>query len=357
MRRKLREKGRTEGERGKNRGGFLPPFFGLFSGFLLSLSISLYLYIYLYYTEKRVPLIRFLRKKSQTRIPILEGATGWWGHHAQVAGGLCPLRPPNLYRFEARMQLQHQTHSRFDNLSHLRVRCESPTAGDRSNVLNLTTLSTDRGAGMAEITLSCFDREGAVSAAPNALIRYAGPIIPGGLAYKARVNSRYQSHMGQAARLALLCFGALRASWPQSAKGLGVAGGKAPQTTFNDNPIIKVRSNTPMTVKYYVDPKGSHLIFEVEAETSKEIFRKIAEIEETFEGDNACGRCKSAWLRHRVRAVDKNEFFELVCGDCGSTLALGQTKDGTRLYPKRDGANRGWKEAYNKEPEYEGARR
>lgn len=78
----LRRKGRTESERRKIPPHFLPPFFGLFSGFFLSLSISLYLYIYLYYTEKRTPLIRFLRKNPQPKTLILEGATVWWGRNA-----------------------------------------------------------------------------------------------------------------------------------------------------------------------------------------------------------------------------------------------------------------------------------
>lgn len=103
-----------------------------------------------------------------------------------------------------------------------------------------------------------------------------------------------------------------------------------------------------MTVKYYIDPKGSHLVFDIQGENVKEMFRGIAEVQEVFEADKTCGLCNQSNIQCRVRNVDGNEFYELVCADCRGTLSLGQTKDGTRLYPKRRGTQdrRGW------EPEY-----
>lgn len=103
-----------------------------------------------------------------------------------------------------------------------------------------------------------------------------------------------------------------------------------------------------MTVKYYVDPKGSHLVFDIQGETVKDCFRKIAEAQEVFEADRACGLCGQPNIQCRVRINDGNEFFELVCADCRGTLALGQTKDNMRLYPKRKGRpeHRGWEEEY-----------
>lgn len=101
-----------------------------------------------------------------------------------------------------------------------------------------------------------------------------------------------------------------------------------------------------MKVKYYIDPKGSHLIFDIEGDTIKEAFRELAEIQEVFEADKCCGRCGCESIQYRVRSIDKNEFFELVCRECQSTLPLGQTKDGERLYPKRKGDHGGWLEAY-----------
>lgn len=100
-----------------------------------------------------------------------------------------------------------------------------------------------------------------------------------------------------------------------------------------------------MKAKYAI---SNQLVFEVEEKNSKEVFRSIAEIQDAFEADKSCGLCDGP-IQFRVRTVDKNEFFELVCRVCGGTLALGQTKDGERIYPKRKGdpKKRGWEAAYN----------
>lgn len=112
-----------------------------------------------------------------------------------------------------------------------------------------------------------------------------------------------------------------------------------------------------MNVKYYVDPKGSHLVFDLAAENCKELFALVAEVQEIFEADTSCGQCGAAELRYRVRTVDGNDFYELLCSSCQATLALGQTKDGKRLFPKRDKSKtRGWRPAYvpQGQPEYAG---
>ena len=103
---------------------------------------------------------------------------------------------------------------------------------------------------------------------------------------------------------------------------------------------------------------SNQLLFEGEGDNPKEVFRSIAEIQDAFEADKSCGLCEGA-IQFRVRTVDKNEFFELVCRNCQGTLALGQTKDGERLYPKRKGeeSHRGWEEAYTGQREPAGARR
>lgn len=109
-----------------------------------------------------------------------------------------------------------------------------------------------------------------------------------------------------------------------------------------------------MKMRYQVNPG---LVFEAESETTKELFRSLADIQEAFEGDKTCGLCEGP-IQFRVRTIDKNEFFELVCRKCGGTLALGQTKDGERIYPKRKGDEqaRGWEEAYTGQREPAGAR-
>ena len=105
-----------------------------------------------------------------------------------------------------------------------------------------------------------------------------------------------------------------------------------------------------MKVRYSVDSK-SRIVFELDGATCKDIFREVAEIQEIFEADRNCGLCGEPDIRYRVRAVDDNEFFELVCGNCQATLPIGQKKDGKGLFPKRKGQHHGWREAWTGQPD------
>ena len=98
----------------------------------------------------------------------------------------------------------------------------------------------------------------------------------------------------------------------------------------------------------------STTIVEVEGDTLTEVFEQLAALEEIFGGPNACGRCKKTDLRHQVRTVDKNKFYELVCLSCRSTFRFGvrrepvgamfpQLKDPKTDRPKPDG---GWDPPY-----------
>ena len=90
------------------------------------------------------------------------------------------------------------------------------------------------------------------------------------------------------------------------------------------------------------------LIFKVDAENQKEIFKQIAVTQEVFEAETECGCCHSKEIRFRVRTVDKHDFYEVACGACGARFEFGQHKNGRSLFPKRraeDGTllpNRGW---------------
>jgi hypothetical protein len=94
---------------------------------------------------------------------------------------------------------------------------------------------------------------------------------------------------------------------------------------------------------------GGRLMFEVEAETAKDLFRSLARLQEIFEADTACGCCGKTELRFTVRTVQDNEFFELTCLQCGAELSFGQRKKGGELFPRRNNdtgnalPNRGWK--------------
>src|SRR5579883_1883947 len=82
--------------------------------------------------------------------------------------------------------------------------------------------------------------------------------------------------------------------------------------------------------------KLGNMTVKVEGKTQVDIFKALYEIEEVFSYE-PCGRCESENVRHRVR-LNKggDEFFELVCQDCGGVLAFGQSKkEKGRLFPIR----------------------
>jgi hypothetical protein len=92
---------------------------------------------------------------------------------------------------------------------------------------------------------------------------------------------------------------------------------------------------------------SNKLSFELEGSGQKEIFKELALIEEIF-SENQCGLCNKSNIKHSIRNVDDNNYYELRCGDCGAVLAFGQHKKGGTLFPKRKDdngnylPNRGW---------------
>ncbi len=79
---------------------------------------------------------------------------------------------------------------------------------------------------------------------------------------------------------------------------------------------------------------GPKLSIELEGENQSELWKKLADFQETFE-EPCCGKCKKSNLRFTVRTVDDNAYHELRCLDCGAKLAFGQHKKGGGLYPSR----------------------
>lgn len=72
---------------------------------------------------------------------------------------------------------------------------------------------------------------------------------------------------------------------------------------------------------------------EIDGTSAKELFVQLAAASETF-GVKACGHCQSEDLTFTARVVDGNTFPEMKCKDCGSKLAMGQSKDGGSIYPR-----------------------
>lgn len=80
--------------------------------------------------------------------------------------------------------------------------------------------------------------------------------------------------------------------------------------------------------------KDGRLFIKIDAETPKELFKRIASVQEVFEAEAACGCCQSKEIRFQVRTVDKNDYYELKCS-CGARFQFGQNKEGGSLFPKR----------------------
>lgn len=92
---------------------------------------------------------------------------------------------------------------------------------------------------------------------------------------------------------------------------------------------------------------NSRMTVELESEDQKELFSKLASVQEIF-AEEKCGLCGSTNLRFVTREVDGNKYYELRCADCGAILSFGQHKKGGTLFPKRKDdegnylPNKGW---------------
>ena len=92
----------------------------------------------------------------------------------------------------------------------------------------------------------------------------------------------------------------------------------------------------------------NRLNVEIDADSAKDAFKKLAEFQEVFDEDK-CQLCKNNDLQFIVRTVDSNDYFELKCKSCFAKLAYSQHKSGGSLFPKRklasgeyDKENHGW---------------
>jgi len=83
--------------------------------------------------------------------------------------------------------------------------------------------------------------------------------------------------------------------------------------------------------------RNGQITIKVEGATAKELFKALAELEDTFSvADDCCGSCGNIRTRFRVRTnKDGDSFYELFCLKCNATLDYGQKKDNKTIYPKR----------------------
>jgi hypothetical protein len=87
-------------------------------------------------------------------------------------------------------------------------------------------------------------------------------------------------------------------------------------------------------MKCNFNPETGRLVFEVQGETAKEIFKQLADCQNVFGATKRCEFCQCEILRY-VHVVRKGfDFYEVVCTGCNSQFKFGQLKDQTGLFPK-----------------------
>lgn len=108
-----------------------------------------------------------------------------------------------------------------------------------------------------------------------------------------------------------------------------------------------------MKAQIKVGPKA---IIEAEGATVRQVFERVADLAAAFGAATACGCCGSQDIVPHVQRPQTYTYFSLECLACGAQLSFGQTKDGERLFPKRDRGKDGW-ETWSERTEQTGVRR
>jgi hypothetical protein len=115
-------------------------------------------------------------------------------------------------------------------------------------------------------------------------------------------------------------------------------------------------------VKAHYRTANGRVVFELEGACQADVFRGIADLQEIFEGESACGMCHKTNIRFMVRDTKTKagkpiSYFEMRCLDCGARFEFGQSqvKPGN-LFPKRKNPdtnrwlpNNGWSKYVPKE--------
>lgn len=96
-------------------------------------------------------------------------------------------------------------------------------------------------------------------------------------------------------------------------------------------------------MKAHYRTRNGRIVFEIEAQTQKGLFREVAMLQDVFEADENCGACGSTNVRLQYRCIDANDYYSMACCDCGAELRFGQHKQGGTLFAKRTDGERGWK--------------
>ena len=95
-------------------------------------------------------------------------------------------------------------------------------------------------------------------------------------------------------------------------------------------------------MKAHYKTKNGRITFEVEGELIKDIFEKIAQLQDIFESEQECGLCGSDSTRLVARENDGHKYHELRCLDCGGQFSFGQLRNGGDLFPRRKDKDGNW---------------
>lgn len=87
--------------------------------------------------------------------------------------------------------------------------------------------------------------------------------------------------------------------------------------------------------------KSGRLSVELTGDTQREVFEQLASFQEVFD-QSVCGKCGSTDISYRVRNVEDNLYYEVVCNECGARLSFGSMKKGGGLFPKRKDGDGNW---------------
>ena len=88
-------------------------------------------------------------------------------------------------------------------------------------------------------------------------------------------------------------------------------------------------------MKAHYKTRNGRMTFEVEGQQIKDIFERIAYLQDIFEAEEECGACGGASIRMVCRENEGNRYYELKCLDCGAQFSFGQRRQGGDLFPRR----------------------
>jgi hypothetical protein len=95
-------------------------------------------------------------------------------------------------------------------------------------------------------------------------------------------------------------------------------------------------------MKAHYKTRDGRLVFEIQGETVKDLFRGISQLQDVFDADSICGMCQSANVRFRTRTIEDNDYYEMACMDFYAKLDFGQHKKGGTLFVKRKSPEGDW---------------